>query len=342
MAQTAPGPGTDQFLLQPSQGVSRLAEDIFCLSCPVPFDVGSVNTYLLTGDPITLIDTGSRIGFTVDDLATLVERAGFVLEDVRQLVLTHRHIDHFGIARQVRERTGATVVSSHVDGPFMAAWEDNASRSRGELKRWGKAFDIPDELFDLNEKQWRRITAMAESVQSDRLVGEGDVLEAGGRTLRVIEAPGHTEGLITFFDERNGVYFANDHVLRHITPNPDVYDYDPASLRSGLPDYVAALRRVRELPVSLVLPGHGHEMTDLAGRVDEVLEHHDRRATRVLGLLAETPRSVFEVVGLVWDNLRPQDSHLAVREIIGHLVLLEQEGRATHDTVDGVLRYRPV
>jgi glyoxylase-like metal-dependent hydrolase (beta-lactamase superfamily II) len=326
LAQPATAAESASFRLQPRAGVSRLADDLVCLSCPVPFDVGFVNTYLLIGEPLTLVDTGSRLGFTIDDLEALMSRAGHRLADLRQVVLTHRHIDHFGLAHEVKQRSGATVVSSRVDGPLMARWEESAREWRGDLKRHGAAFGIPEHLFEANEQTWRFIAASAVSVESDRLVGEGDLVEAGGRRLRVIEAPGHTEGLITLFDDADGTYLANDHVLRHITPNPDVYDYDPENLRSGLPDYVDSLLKVRDLPARVVYPGHGHEMTDLAGRVDEILRHHDDRAAKVLGFLGQAPATVFGLVERVWPAIKPNDTHLAVREIIGHVVLLERDG----------------
>jgi hypothetical protein len=56
--------------------------------------------------------------------------------------------------------------------------------------------------------------------------------------------------------------------------------------------------------------------------------------------VTEQPRSVFEVVHKVWDNLRSRDTHLAVREIIGHLVLLEQAGSVAHDWQGETLFYR--
>jgi glyoxylase-like metal-dependent hydrolase (beta-lactamase superfamily II) len=131
-------------------------------------------------------------------------------------------------------------------------------------------------------------------------------------------------------------------VLGHITPNPDVYNYDVDDLRSGLPDYIDSLHKVRDLPAAVVLPGHGYEVTDLAGRVDEVLIHHQQRAEKIATILAERPRNIFEVVNVVWPSLRPRDAHLAVREIIGHVILLEREGRVTHDWDGDVLVYRVV
>lgn len=338
MAQPAPTPR--EHLIEPSLGVSQIADDLWCLSCPVPFDVGTVNVYLLLGDPVTLIDTGTKINFTVDDLWELVRKTGADPGSIQQLILTHRHMDHFGLGAAIQERTGCEVISSTVDGPFMADWRGMAVGSRELFRRSGTAFGIPDNLFEVNEKWAKAIVMAADPVTSDRLVKEGDEVIAGGRRLRVIETPGHTEGLVTFFDEQNAVYLANDHVLKHITPNPDIYNYDVDHLRSGLPDYVDSLRKVRDLPATLVLPGHGFEMTDLAGRVDEVLYHHEQRADKIAGIVAEKARTIFEVVEVVWPTLKPRDAHLAVREIIGHMVLLESEGRAAHDWDGDVLIYR--
>jgi glyoxylase-like metal-dependent hydrolase (beta-lactamase superfamily II) len=339
-AMALPARDAREHLIQPHEGVSQVADDIWCISCPVPFDVGSVNVYLLVGDPVTLVDTGTKIAFTVDDLWELLKRTGTDPASIRQLVLTHRHIDHFGLGRAIQDRTGCEVISSTVDGPFIADWRGMAAGSRELFRRSGTAFGIPDDLFATNEKWARAIVMAADPVTSDRLVQEGDEVVAGGRRLRVIEAPGHTEGLITFLDEQTGVYLVNDHVLEHITPNPDIYSYDVDNLKSGLPDYINSLRKVRDLPVSLVLPGHGFEMTNLAGRVDEVLFHHQQRADKIAALVVDKPREIFEVVGLVWPKLRPQDSHLAVREIIGHMILLEAEGRVARDWDGDVLIYR--
>jgi glyoxylase-like metal-dependent hydrolase (beta-lactamase superfamily II) len=345
MAQPVPAPDPGgQYLIHPEEGVSRVTDDIIVLSCPVPFDVGSVNVYLLLGDPLTLIDTGSRINFTIDDLAALTRRAGVDIADIEQLILTHRHIDHFGLGRDVKERSGCKVVSSTIDGPFMAEWEGMITGSREQLRGQGNAFGIPRDLFQLNEVWVKAILHAAAPVTSDRLVKEGDIVVAGGRQLRVIETPGHTEGLVGFIDDADALYLANDHILKHITPNPDVYSYDPDHLRSGLPDYVRSLHKVRDLPVRMVLPGHGYEMTDLRGRVDDILEHHVARAAKVEGILAERPRSIYDVCTVVWPNLRPQDSHLAVREIIGHIALLQEEKKPIERTrrADGAILWHVV
>jgi hypothetical protein len=75
--------------------------------------------------------------------------------------------------------------------------------------------------------------------------------------------------------------------------------------------------------------------------VDEVIHHHELRADKIAGIVAEQPRNIFEVVRVVWPALKDRDAHLAVREIIGHMILLEREGRVSKDWDGDVLVYRP-
>ena len=71
-----------------------------------------------------------------------------------------------------------------------------------------------------------------------------------------------------------------------------------------------------------------------------MLFHHQQRADKIAAIVAEKPRTIFEVVSLVWPTLRPHDAHLAVREIIGHMILLEREGRVAREWDGDVLVYR--
>ena len=110
------------------------------------------------------------------------------------------------------------------------------------------------------------------------MVEDGQYLNLLGEEYRVIWTPGHSDGHICLFRERDGVFIAADHVLPRITPNVGLYsDNDRAN---PLGDYLDSLRKVQNLPASIVLPGHGEPFTDLAGRVQEIIEHHERtRAT---------------------------------------------------------------
>ena len=84
------------------------------IALPVPFAVRAVNCYLLEGDPLTLIDPGADWPETLVELEASLSARGLRLEDVEQIILTHQHYDHVGLAHTVRERSGATVVAHHL------------------------------------------------------------------------------------------------------------------------------------------------------------------------------------------------------------------------------------
>src|ERR1043165_3045991 len=71
--------------------------------------VGSVNAWLLRGDPLTLIDTGPRDDGALAALEDGRRREGLRLEDIELVLATHHHLDHVGLAATIQRRSGATV-----------------------------------------------------------------------------------------------------------------------------------------------------------------------------------------------------------------------------------------
>ena len=78
---------------------------IIPISVPTPFYIGPVNVYLIAEDPLTIIDTGPKTKEAIDALRAGLRSAGFLVSDLRRIVLTHAHEDHCGLARAVRRLT---------------------------------------------------------------------------------------------------------------------------------------------------------------------------------------------------------------------------------------------
>ena len=84
---------------------------IYRITLPLPGKKpGPINTYLFTGDPVTIMDTGTVM--TVSLLRSEINRLGLDFSDIRNIVLTHGHIDHFGAAIIIKNESGAKVFSS--------------------------------------------------------------------------------------------------------------------------------------------------------------------------------------------------------------------------------------
>jgi glyoxylase-like metal-dependent hydrolase (beta-lactamase superfamily II) len=162
------------------------------------------------------------------------------------------------------------------------------------------------------------------------LEGDAGPLPGGGGWEWIL-TPGHSPGHVTVYHPGRRILITGDHVLPRISPNigADLYADNP------LADYLQSLRRLRELPVELVLPSHGEPFADLAGRIDWILAHHDERNGLARAAL-DRPRTAFEVTLRLFPELPPDNFLHALREARAHLAYLESVGAVRRDVRNGL------
>ncbi|WP_416965566.1 MBL fold metallo-hydrolase, partial [Streptomyces sp. Agncl-13] len=179
----------------------------------------------------------------------------------------------------------------------------------------------------------------------DREIVPGELLGLAGRRLRAIWTPGHTPGHVCLHLEEDhparlpghGRLFSGDHLLPQITPHIGLYeDPDDDTLPDPLGDYLDSLERIGRLAPAEVLPAHQHTFTDAAGRVRELLTHHEDRLADLLSLLSEplTPWQVAERMewNRPWSQIPYQSRNIAVSEAEAHLRRLVKLGQAEEMT----------
>jgi uncharacterized protein YycO len=66
---------------------------------------------------------------------------------------------------------------------------------------------------------------------------------------------------------------------------------------------------------------------------------HDRRADKIHGLLVERPRTAYELAQALWGNVAVTQAYLTLSEVLGHVDLLLDDGRAVEEVRDGVSRF---
>ena len=107
------------------QALARAAEaGIHRLAIPTPFQVGRVNAYLIEDEPLTLVDSGPNSAKALDELEQALESHGHRVEDIGLLVITHQHMDHFGLAAVLARRSGAEVAALDVLAPYLASYSE--------------------------------------------------------------------------------------------------------------------------------------------------------------------------------------------------------------------------
>src|SRR5205085_11080350 len=90
------------------------------LPIPTPFMVGRVNAYLIEDEPLTLLDSGPNSAKAMDELEQALAAHGRRVEEIGLLVITHQHMDHFGLASILARRSGAEVAALEALAPYLA------------------------------------------------------------------------------------------------------------------------------------------------------------------------------------------------------------------------------
>ena len=328
-------------------------EGIHRLSVPTPFAVGRVNCYLIDDEPLTLVDTGPNSGKSLDELERALEVHGRRIEDLELVVITHQHMDHLGLLEVVARRSGADVAALHLLAPYLADFRGSATADDDFAQAVMRRHGIPQEMATVLGSVGSAFRAFGSRGDVTRELRDGDRLRLRDRELEVLHRPGHSPTDTIFWDERRRILIGGDHLLAHISSNPlisrrleepaspgDLEGQAAASSRpKALLQYLDSMRATREMPVQMVMPGHGDPVLDHVELIDERLRMHDRRARRIAGMLAEGPLTAFEIATQMWGNVAVTQAYLTLSEVLGHLDLLVLEGAVTELEQGGTARF---
>jgi glyoxylase-like metal-dependent hydrolase (beta-lactamase superfamily II) len=327
-----------------------LAEDagIIRLAVPTPFQVGRVNAYLIEDSPLTLIDSGPNSAKALDELEQALAARGHAVEDIELLVITHQHMDHFGLASILARRSGAEVAALEGLAPFLASYGHETDLEDRFAERLMLRHGIPPEIVTALRAVSAGFRAWGSKVDVSRPLADGSPLQLRDRTLRVLHRPGHSPSDTVFLDESRSILLSADHLIAHISSNPllarplgagEEYDCPPAPRPQALVAYLASLEQTRAMDLALVLPGHGRPITDHVALIDERFRLHRRRAEKIHGLIAAQPRTAHEIAQELWGNVAVTQAYLTLSEVLGHVDLLLEDGRVLEREEDGVVRF---
>lgn len=195
-------------------------------------------------DTDLLVDTGVGVAPLHDEIADLVQKP-------LTAVATHIHWDHVGGLHEFETRVMHTQEAPRM-GP---AYDEFASLSTSDfapfldlLAESGYTLD-GDHLIDaLPEAGYDPDAYTVTPALPTRTVDEGDVIDLGDRHFEVMHLPGHSPGSLGLWEAATGTLFSGD----------AIYD---GPLIDQLPDsniehYIRTMKRLRELPVSVVHAGH--------------------------------------------------------------------------------------
>jgi glyoxylase-like metal-dependent hydrolase (beta-lactamase superfamily II) len=245
------------------------------------------------------------------------------------VLVTHIHPDHYGLAARIREVSGAWIGLHPADAALVTDRYEDVDDLLERTSRWvGQTGAPAADLADLRDASMalRRFVVAG---QPDVLLGDGDRPEVPGWRLLAVHTPGHTPGHLCFVEERSGAVLTGDHILPTISPNISRH---PQAGPDPLGDYLASLERLRPYGDALVLPGHQRRFHGLAGRVDELLAHHQARLDEARAVVAAGASTIWEVATRLhwsrpWAEITGIMRRAALGETAAHLTHLELGGR---------------
>jgi glyoxylase-like metal-dependent hydrolase (beta-lactamase superfamily II) len=321
----------DPFAPAAAAGIHRIA-------IPTPFAVGRVNVYLIDDDPLTLVDAGPNSGTSFDELQRGIAGLGHRLEDIELVILTHQHIDHLGLVSLVAAHSGAEVAAIDVAVPFVENFSLEAQADDDFARETMLRHGIPEDVVSALSSVSRAFRAWGARAEVTRVLRDGEQMSFRDRTLHVHHRPGHSPTDTVFHDRERRMLIAADHLLGHISSNPLITRPPEGSSErpQALVTYLESLRATREMDVELVLPGHGEPVTDHRGVIDERFALHRRRADKIHRLVAERPRTAYEVAQALWGNIAVTQAYLTLSEVLGHVDLLLNDGRVREINRDGL------
>ncbi len=314
---------------------------IHTLAIPTPFRVGRVNCYLIDDDPLTLVDVGPNWATSLVALEAALAKHGRTVEQLERIVITHQHADHLGLVGVLAQRSGAEVCALEVLAPVVEDFNGYAERNDRFAQRTMRRHGLREDIVNVLGAMSRANRGWGGSATVTHTLQNGGELGFAGRSFTVLHRPGHSPTDTILFDPEDGTCIAGDHLIGHISSNPLIAlppACDPGGERpKSLLIYIDSLEHTRAMPITSVLPGHGATFDGHAELIDERFELHERRAAKLLDLIAERPRNAHELAQALWGDVAVTQALLTLSEVLGHVDLLQERGQAYEVEREGVI-----
>jgi glyoxylase-like metal-dependent hydrolase (beta-lactamase superfamily II) len=312
--------------------VEKVRPGLWSIPVPIPNNpLRYVLVYALELDSgVAIVDAGWNTDDAFAALTSGLEEAGGSLSDVRAILVTHIHPDHYGLAGRVREESGAWIGLHPDDAAMLQARYIDTDELLAHMRVLLEEAGVPPlKLPDLNLASMM-IRSQVTMAEPDVLFEDGRTVDVPGWDLRTVWTPGHSPGHVCFYSGTHQLLLSGDHVLPRITPNIGVHTQQ---FPNPLGNYLESLLKVQNLDVEEVLPAHEYRFADLKSRLDQIIVHHADRLAEIERHLGEQPGlTAWELSRRLhwsrpWEEIADYMQRAAVGETLAHIVLLENHRR---------------
>jgi glyoxylase-like metal-dependent hydrolase (beta-lactamase superfamily II) len=313
------------------------------IELPTGLGVGPVNAYLFDRPEVVLVDAGIKREECWQALVAALAERGLTPADISRVVITHAHVDHYGLAARLAAETDARIWVSDLGAPWLretaAMWDRRLVYYRDDfLVHLG----LPDDAVERTLTGMAALAHLADPVPPDRLVTfklDG-VLQMGGLPWRVIHTPGHAS-MQTCFDQAETRQLLSADMLLAIAPTP-VVEQPPAGQTTrvpALPQFLESLARLEALDIDHVYPGHGRPFGDPHKIIARQRERIHSRQAECLGYIREGMSAVPDLLDAMYAHQPGPYRTVGLWMLIGYLDLLLADGLIRQEDRRGIWHY---
>ncbi len=328
-----------------SEQIVKLERGWLLVRMPLPFSLKWVNSYVLPEEEggYTIIDPGLNTEESRTLWEEITEHYLGGWSNVKRVVITHQHPDHYGLAGFVQRRSNAAVyMSKRAYAYVRRLWGEGAEKDFDQsLCQLFRENGMPElYITDVQEHLLQFQQRVLPHPAIINFIEPGETLRMAGLDWHCIDAPGHAFGQLCLYNESTSIMFCGDQVLDRITPNISVV---PGEEANPLDYFLNSLEALKQYNVRIAYPGHRSPITQFAQRINQLQGHHERRLEQMEQLLQEQARTGFECCEQSFGtHLRGNAHHMrfAMAETLAHLAYLElTKGTVERRLQNGVTVY---
>jgi len=318
------------------------------IKIPAPGNASwTINAYVIEGsNGHILVDSGWDSQESLWALQEGIRAANLKLRDIKKVVITHIHPDHYGLSSKIKQICGAQLAIHKIDADIVFPRYKDFNELVKKVTVLLQQNGVPDdELPQLKEASlWmnKYVTPTTPDVKLE----DGDTISNDSFEFEVLWTPGHSPGHVCLYEQDRKFILTGDHVLYDTTPH---VGFNPQSGDNPLYDYIASLEKLERLKVHFILPGHGPVFNALGLRIERILLHHEERKRAIMQSLRNGLKTAYEIAQQIpwmvnggvtaFRDLPAWDKRMAITEAIAHLKLLIKEDRVSDVAMDGASLY---
>ena len=284
---------------------------------PTESSLISYNFYIVQHEGKTfLVDAG----IDRDDCWALFEEKlteiGLTVRDLDAIILTHHHVDHIGLVNRIRNVHDVEVYAH--PKAFL-----RLKRDRSYLE---KRIAFFEDLYmkmgckhEVNKEIARLRKAMVDN-KSQALNGDLSPIKEGDHIFgfTILELPGHSVDHITLYHQESGIIFVSDVVIEHLSSNALIDLDENGSRTPALQQYERSLKRLRDMPIRKMYPGHGNIIDQPKQVIQQKLDRLEKKEQIILNSVTKR-QTAADVAKKVYRDKYEKLFPLVMSKVIGHL-----------------------